>query len=150
MVCAPAFAHHGTGSSYDSNKTITVAGVVDEFIWANPHSQLYINVTDAQGTVVRWGIEMNSPGVLARAGWTKRRLKPGDKVTLTMHIHHWPGTIPTAVFRSIVRFPTGPPTAPPEISRPIPISAQPDWLSSNKLDVTRLSYWISRILKEVR
>ena len=104
MVCAPAFAHHGTGSSYDANKTITVAGVVDEFIWANPHSQLYINVTDAQGNVVRWGIEMNSPGVLARAGWTKRRLKPGDKVTVTAH-PSLAGTT-TAVFRSIT-FPDG-------------------------------------------
>ena len=104
MVCVPAFAHHGTGSSYDSSKTVSVTGVVDEFIWANPHSQLYVNVTDAQGNVVRWGVEMNSPGVLARAGWTRRRLKAGDKVTVTVH-PSLAGT-PVGVFRSIV-FPDG-------------------------------------------
>jgi hypothetical protein len=104
MICASAFAHHGTGSSYDSSKTVSVTGVVDEFIWANPHSQLYVNVTDAQGSVVRWGVEMNSPGVLARAGWTRRRLKAGDKVTVTMH-PSLAGT-PVGVFRSIV-FPDG-------------------------------------------
>jgi hypothetical protein len=104
MICAPAFAHHGTGSSYDSSKTVVFTGVVDEFIWANPHSQLYVNVTDPQGAVVRWGVEMNSPGVLARAGWTRRRLKPGDKVTVTVH-PSLAGT-PVGVFRSIV-FPDG-------------------------------------------
>jgi Family of unknown function (DUF6152) len=104
MVCSPAFAHHGTGSSYDSSKTVSISGVVDEFIWANPHSQLYVNVTDAQGNVVRWGVEMNSPGVLARAGWTRRKLKAGDKVTVTVH-PSLAGT-PVGVFRSIV-FPDG-------------------------------------------
>ncbi len=104
MVCVPAFAHHGTGSSYDSGKTVSFTGVVDEFIWANPHSQLYVNVTDAQGNVVRWGVEMNSPGVLARAGWTRRKLKAGDKVTVTVH-PSLAGT-PVGVFRSIV-FPDG-------------------------------------------
>jgi hypothetical protein len=100
MVCAPAFAHHGTGSSYDESKTVTVTGVVDEFIWTNPHSQLFVNVTDAQGNVVRWGCEMSSPGVLARRGWTKHLVKPGDKVTVTMNPSR-AGT-PVGVFRSIV------------------------------------------------
>jgi hypothetical protein len=104
VLCAPAFAHHGTGSSYDSSKTVSITGVVDEFIWANPHSQLFVNVTDEQGNVVRWGVEMNSPGVLARAGWTRRKLKAGDKVTVTVH-PSLAGT-PVGVFRSIV-FPDG-------------------------------------------
>src|SRR5215472_5718597 len=100
MVCAPVFAHHGTGSSYDATKQVTFTGVVDQFIWANPHSQLFVNVTDDKGTVTRWGVEMNSPGVLARAGWTRRRLKPGDKVTVTVH----PSLAGTSVgvFRNIV------------------------------------------------
>jgi hypothetical protein len=104
LFCVPAFAHHGTGSSYDSAKTVSITGVVDEFVWANPHSQLFVNVTDAQGAVVRWGVEMNSPGVLARGGWTRRKLKAGDKVTVTVH-PSLAGT-PVGVFRSIV-FPDG-------------------------------------------
>jgi hypothetical protein len=99
MICAPAFAHHGTGTSYDATKIVTITGVVDEFIWANPHSQLFVNVTDDKGNVVRWGVEMNSPGVLARGGWTRRKLKPGDKVTVTVH-PSLAGT-PVGVFRNI-------------------------------------------------
>jgi hypothetical protein len=104
MFCAPAFAHHGTGSSYDSSKTITLTGVVTKFAWSNPHSQLYFDVTDDQGNVVHWGGEMSSPGVLARAGWTRNRLKTGDKVTLIMH----PSLVgtPVGVVQKVV-FPDG-------------------------------------------
>jgi hypothetical protein len=104
MVCAPAFAHHGTGTSYDANKQVTVSGVVDEFVWANPHCQLFLDVTDAQGNVVRWGVEMNSPGILARAGWNRHKLMAGDKVTVTVN-PSLAGT-PVGVYRKIV-FPDG-------------------------------------------
>ena len=33
---------------------------------------------------MNWAIEMNSPGVLARAGWTKKMFKSGDQITLTV------------------------------------------------------------------
>ena len=85
ILCPLAFAHHGTGSSYDASKTITLKGVVTKFVWANPHSQLFFDVSDSQGNVVHWGGEMSSPGVLARVGWTRMSLKAGDKVTLTIH-----------------------------------------------------------------
>ena len=29
-----------------------------------------------------WAIEMSSPGVLTRSGWTKRTFNPGDRITL--------------------------------------------------------------------
>ena len=32
--------------------------------------------------VKTWRIEMTSPGVLTRSGWTKRSFEPGDKITL--------------------------------------------------------------------
>jgi len=34
--------------------------------------------------VVHWGIETNSPGILTRAGWTRRSLKAGDEVTIIL------------------------------------------------------------------
>ena len=85
VICAPLFAHHGTGSSYDTSKTVSLNGVVSKFVWSNPHSQLYFDVTDKQGNTVHWGGEMSSPGVLAKIGWTRNSLKPGDKVTVMVH-----------------------------------------------------------------
>ena len=82
-----AFAHHGAGLSFDMSKQLTVTGVVTKFNWANPHSQLYFDVTGADGSAVdHWVAEMSSPGVLMRTGdWVRNTLKPGDKVTVTMH-----------------------------------------------------------------
>jgi hypothetical protein len=83
MICVPAAAHHGT-SNYDQGKTVTLAGVVTAFVWSNPHAYLLFDVKDEQGNIVHWAGEMNSPTVLAGAGWTKTTLKVGDQVSLTL------------------------------------------------------------------
>jgi hypothetical protein len=85
LFAIPLFAHHGTAASYDQSKTLTLTGVVTEFVFANPHSQIYFDVTDSSGKVVSWGGEMQSPGNLRREGWSKTTFKPGDKITLTVN-----------------------------------------------------------------
>ena len=77
------FAHHGN-SAYDETARVSIKGTVTEFIWVNPHSQIYVDVKDRTGKVVNWGVETNSPGILGRAGWTRRSLKAGDKVTIIL------------------------------------------------------------------
>jgi hypothetical protein len=87
VLCGPVFtrlsAHHGTGT-YDSTKSVTLSGTVTEFAFVNPHAALYFDAKDDKGKVVNWAIEMNSPGVLARAGWTKKMFKAGDQITITV------------------------------------------------------------------
>jgi hypothetical protein len=85
LFCGVAFAHHGTNASYDLEKTVTMKATVTEFVWINPHCQLYFDVKDDKGKLVHWGGETNSPGVLARSGWSKTILKPGDEITITVH-----------------------------------------------------------------
>ena len=84
MLSVPIFAHHGTAISYDEKHPIVVKGVVKEFLWRNPHTQLLLDVKDEKGKVVQWAFEMLSPGVLTRLGWTKHQFKPGDNVTMTV------------------------------------------------------------------
>jgi hypothetical protein len=83
VMSVPALAHHGTGT-YDSTKSVTLSGVVTEFAFINPHAALYFDVKDASGKAVNWAIEMNSPGVLRAAGWTKTTFKAGDQITITV------------------------------------------------------------------
>ena len=83
LTCVPGRAHHGTGT-YDSSKSVTLSGAVTEFAFVNPHAALYFDVKDASGKVVNWAIEMNSPGVLRAAGWTKATFKAGDQITITV------------------------------------------------------------------
>jgi hypothetical protein len=81
--CLSASAHHGN-SAYDETARVPIKGTVTEFVWTNPHSQIYLDVKDKNGKVVNWGIETNSPGILTRAGWTRRSLKAGDEVTIIL------------------------------------------------------------------
>jgi len=83
LASASVTAHHGN-SAYDETARVPIKGVVTEFVWVNPHSQIYLDVKDKNGKVVHWGIETNSPGILTRAGWTRRSLKAGDEVTIIL------------------------------------------------------------------
>jgi hypothetical protein len=79
------YAHHGTGISYDQEKQIEVKGTVTEFLWKNPHASLYLDVKDATGKVSNYAVELNSPGVLTRQGWTRNVVKTGDEVVIKVH-----------------------------------------------------------------
>ena len=46
VSCLPLLAHHGTGVAYETEKSVTVKGVVTEWIWANPHCGLLFDATD--------------------------------------------------------------------------------------------------------
>lgn len=82
-VCRPISAHHGT-AAYDETNPVTLKGTVTEFLWANPHSQIKFNVRDEKGNTVHWISETFSPGKLARDGWTRNIVKPGDEVIITL------------------------------------------------------------------
>jgi hypothetical protein len=76
-------AHHSF-SAFDTGTEKTITGTVNRFEWTNPHTWVWVDVTDGKGGVVTWGVEGMSPNYLARRGWTKNTFKPGDKVTLTI------------------------------------------------------------------
>lgn len=83
LLSAPLWAHHGN-SAYDETARVPIKGIVTEFIWTNPHSQIYFDVKDKDGSIVHWAVETNSPGILTRAGWTRRSIKVGDAVTIIL------------------------------------------------------------------
>jgi hypothetical protein len=85
VVAGPLLAHHGT-SNYADGATVTLNGVVTEFVFRNPHAFILFDVKNEKGEVVHWSGEMNSPGVLANTGWTRTTLKKGDQVTLTLRL----------------------------------------------------------------
>ena len=82
LVAAPVLAHHSFMKEDDMSKSITVNGVVTKVDWANPHINFWVDVTDERGQVTNWGFESASPTVLARNGFPRGVLKPGDKVSI--------------------------------------------------------------------
>ena len=70
IVPGPMLAHHGN-VAYDEKHPIKIAGSVTEFVWSNPHCQIYLNVKNDKGKIVGWSVESQSPGILRRNGWTR-------------------------------------------------------------------------------
>jgi len=75
-------AHHAT-ASFDMTNSSTVKGTVTGFDWTNPHAYIYLDVKDAKGAIEKWSVEMGTIGMLARAGWKRDTVKPGDEITVT-------------------------------------------------------------------
>ena len=78
----PAAAHHAN-SAYDRSQSVTITGTVTQWQFINPHSGLFLDVTDEHGNVVRWSGEFQGTLDLYRHfGWNKDTFRPGDKITI--------------------------------------------------------------------
>lgn len=78
-----AGAHHSF-AAFNTTTEKTIVGTVKVFEWTNPHTWIWVDVTNDKGAVETWGVEGMSPNYLARRGWTKNTFKFGDKVTIVV------------------------------------------------------------------
>ena len=79
---APVQAHH-TGATLLSETTITLKGVVKNWLWSNPHCLLTLETTGENGQAVQWVLELQAPNSIFSEGYRKNSFKPGDVVTVT-------------------------------------------------------------------
>jgi Family of unknown function (DUF6152) len=84
IFSGPVIAHHGS-SVYDSKLT-TYKGTVTDFQFMNPHTEIWFDVTGADGKVEKWTAEAPSLTTMARIGWNKTSFKPGDQVTFAGNV----------------------------------------------------------------
>jgi hypothetical protein len=84
LACGLATAHHST-AMFDFTKTVELTATVKDFQWTNPHTWTIVTVAGNAKAAGEYGLEGMSPNYLSRNGWTKRTLKPGDQVTVTLH-----------------------------------------------------------------
>ena len=77
----PALAHHSF-AMFDQTGEMDVEGVVQEFRYVAPHTFIILDVKEKDGSSESWILEGVSPSALARDGWSKTSLKPGDEIEL--------------------------------------------------------------------
>jgi len=83
LVAGNVSAHHSF-APFDLTKEKTITGTVSRFEWTNPHSWIWVDVPNEKGGVESWAVEGMSPNYLARRGWTRTTVKPGDKITIAV------------------------------------------------------------------
>ena len=84
LFCIPPalLAHHSFAAEYDSAKTIKVQGTIQKLEWVNPHAYFWVEAKDESGKSVVYAFETLSPNALARQGWNRKSLVPGEQVTV--------------------------------------------------------------------
>ena len=82
LAALPVVAHHSFAAEFDVAKPVTLKGKFVKMDWVNPHSQIHIDVTEADGKVVTWSCEALPPNSLYRQGWRKDSLKPGEEIEI--------------------------------------------------------------------
>jgi Family of unknown function (DUF6152) len=80
LTAAVAQAHHSF-AMFDRNTEIVKSGTVVRWAFNNPHSWLYLNVKNEDGTETLWSFEGSAPTGLIQRGITGDTFKPGSTVT---------------------------------------------------------------------
>ena len=80
LSASVAQAHHSF-AMFDSKTFVVKTGTVVRWAFNNPHSWLYLNIKNDDGSETLWSFEGGGPTGLIQRGVTGNVLKPGDAVT---------------------------------------------------------------------
>jgi len=65
---APALAHHSFSAEFDATKCSDITGILTKVNYENPHSYIFVNVTQPDGKVVEATFQLSSTTNLKRGG----------------------------------------------------------------------------------
>lgn len=82
LAASPLACGHHSVLAFDAAQPTTIVGIVTKLRWQNPHAQLAVDV-QRDGAVERWAVEVESPRLLERLGWSEHSVGVGDAVTVT-------------------------------------------------------------------
>jgi len=87
FIAAATHAHHSVPVHYDLSTEDSVNGVITRVVWRNPHSFMELDVTNDDGEVEHWHIEMGTKNTMVRRNIDLSQLELGDQVTVIGVLH---------------------------------------------------------------
>lgn len=81
LFSATAGAHHSF-TQFDRDTQVVKTGKVVRWAFNDPHSWLYLNIENEDGSETLWSFEGSAPPSLIGRGITGSTFEPGDMVTL--------------------------------------------------------------------
>lgn len=79
-VSATVVAHHSVTGQYDPMNRVALTGVITKVDWINPHTYLYLEVSNEDGTTTTWRLESAPTAMLRKARITPEMLMDGGSV----------------------------------------------------------------------
>ena len=83
-AAAPAYAHHSFAAEFDARKCSDITGILTKVNYENPHSYLFVDVTDANGKVEEATFQLSSTTNLRRGGADRPTLMRSVGKTVTV------------------------------------------------------------------
>ena len=80
LLTAPAALAHHSFAMFERSIEKVITGTVVRWAFNAPHSWLYVNVKNADGTETLWSFEGSAPPALVQRGITGATFEPGDTV----------------------------------------------------------------------
>jgi hypothetical protein len=81
-VALPALAHHGPGT-FELAKSVSYPNAtITRIEFINPHSWLYFETKEPDGTILKHRCEMRSAHTLRRSGWDPSMFKAGQQASI--------------------------------------------------------------------
>lgn len=74
MLVQSAAAHHSVTGQYDPERRVELVGVISQVDWINPHTYLYLDVTNDDGSTTTWRLESAPTAMLRKARITPEML----------------------------------------------------------------------------
>lgn len=78
----PSWAHHAFATEFDSKKPLVVEGTVTKARLVNPHSWIYLDVRNPDGSVTNWGFEFGTPMALRAHNISRADVAYGTRLKL--------------------------------------------------------------------
>jgi hypothetical protein len=91
LLVASLSAHHSFSAVYQTKEEVKLEGKLVQFSIRNPHSFIFIEAPDKEGTMQRWSLEWGGAAQLAGQGVNQQTLKVGDHVVVTARPSRTPG-----------------------------------------------------------
>ena len=79
-VAAAAVAHHSVTGQYDPTNRVELSGVITKVDWINPHTYLYLEVANDDGSTTTWRLESAPTAMLRKARITPEMLMDNGSV----------------------------------------------------------------------
>jgi hypothetical protein len=106
FLASTALAHHSLSGQFDTARTFDITGVVSRVEWVNPHTQVYVNVQQPDGSMLTYKLESLPVAMMRKAGVSKADLI-GDGKAVSIKAHPARNGNPTLGYLVILRLPDG-------------------------------------------
>ena len=85
MLVIPAAVAHHSFTAFHREAEATIRGTVTSYEFRNPHTYIFVDVPQPDGSVLEWKVEGETRNDLFRNGWRDDSVEPGEVINIRIY-----------------------------------------------------------------